>query len=106
MKWIDTDKGDPGCRNLRSRLVCTEVRRKWVEALFSATPPLESSRVLIRILTSEDPHGIVDPLKVSLADVSRAHFYAAATRDVYISPPAEDPRAHEAGLCGKLMKTM
>ena len=41
-----------------------------------------------------------------LVDVSRAHFYADAVRDVYIELPKEDPRSSEPGLCGKLAKTM
>ena len=39
LKWIDTNKGDPKTPNLRSRLVCTEVRPKGVDAIFSAIPP-------------------------------------------------------------------
>ena len=41
-----------------------------------------------------------------LVDVSRAHFYADTERDVFVRLPDEDPRAGEAGLCGKLLKTM
>merc|ERR1739836_279579 len=78
LKWIDTDKGGKGSRSVRSRLVCTEVRPRWKEAIFSATPPLESLRVLISYLASEDPEFQKDPLKVALIDVSRAHFYAPA----------------------------
>ena len=39
LKWIDVNKGDGQCMNIRSRLVCTEVRPKGVEAIFAATPP-------------------------------------------------------------------
>ena len=106
LKWIDTDKGGKLDPNVRSRLVCTEVRRKGTEAVFSATPPLESMRILIAKLSSVDPRGLEDPLCATLADVSRAHFYATAVRDVFIQLPAEDARAGEAGLCGKLRKTM
>ena len=38
--------------------------------------------------------------------MSRAHFYADVVRDVYIQLPEEDPRSNEAGICGKLEKTM
>ena len=47
LKWIDTNKGDKRLFNIRSRLVCTEIRRKGIEAIFSATPPLESLRALV-----------------------------------------------------------
>ena len=33
--------------------------------------------------------GCDDPLKVALADVSRAHFYADSQREVYVELPAE-----------------
>ena len=41
-----------------------------------------------------------------LVDISRAHFYAKATRDVYIKLPEEDERANQMGTCGKLLRTM
>ena len=107
LKWIDTDKGhDTGTANYRSRLVCTEVRRKGTEPIFSATPPLETLRLLIAVAANSDMHKGRDPIRMSVADVSRAHFYAKATRDVYVKLPAEDPRAGEPGICGKLQKTM
>ena len=106
LKWIDTNKGDTQNFNVRSRLVCTEIRRKGTESIFSATPPLETLRALISKAASEDPKGVSDPLKILLIDVSRAHFYADATRDVYIELPAEDPRSQDGVSCGKLLKTM
>ena len=39
LKWIDTNKGDKGRPNYRSRLVCTEVRRKGTVPIFSANAP-------------------------------------------------------------------
>ena len=104
LKWIDTNKGSVGQPNIRSRLVCTEVRRKGTEAVFSATPPLETLRAIVAKAASTDKGA--DPIKLSLVDVSRAHFYADAVRDVFIKLPAEDPKASESGVCGKLRKTM
>ena len=37
LKWIDTNKGSAEAPRYRSRLVCTEVRHKGVEPIFSAT---------------------------------------------------------------------
>ena len=91
---------------VRSRLVCTEVRPKGKEAIFSATPPLESLRLLVAYLASEDPAKQSDPLKVVLVDVSRAHFYAPAVRDVFIQLPPEDEESKVPGRCGKLHRTM
>ena len=106
LKWIDTNKGGRDDPEVRSRLVCTEVRRKDQVPIFSATPPLETLRVLVARLASEDPRGQEDPFKAVHVDVSRAHFYADAVRDVYIEVPREDPRSQEPGVCGKLQKTM
>ena len=111
LKWIDSNKGDRHAFNVRSRLVCTEIRRKGIESIFSATPPLESLRILLARAASEPPvrpcgRRNSDPYKIQLIDVSRAHFYADAVRDVYIQLPAEDPRSGEPGVCGKLEKTM
>jgi len=41
-----------------------------------------------------------------LVDVSRAHFYADAVRDVFIELPRDDPRAGDGVSCGRLRKTM
>ena len=92
LKWIDTNKGDRRTFNVRSRLVCTEIRRKGTESIFSATPPLESLRILLAKAASEAPrepggHFGPDPYKILLIDVSRAHFYADVVRDVYIQLP-------------------
>ena len=35
---------------------------------------------------------------ISSVDVSRAHFYADAVRDVYIRLPDEDPKAKQPGV--------
>ena len=93
LKWIDSNKGDRHAFNFRSRLVCTEIRRKGTESIFSATPPLESLRILLARAASEPPvrpcgRRNPDPYKIQLIVASRAHFYADAVRDVYIQLPA------------------
>ena len=67
LKWIDTNKGDSVNPNLRSRLVCTEVRPKGAEAIFSATPPLESLRALVSKAACEDPGQSVDPSQATFS---------------------------------------
>ena len=74
----------------RSRLVCTEVRHKGVEQVFSAAPPVEALRALISISRQEDVPQVADPLLISIADVSKAHFNADAVRNVYVRLPEED----------------
>ena len=82
------------------------MRHKGVEPIFSATPPLETLRVLLSVACQEDVFRVKDPFLISIADVSRAHFHADAARDVYVRLPDEDPKAEQPGVCGKLRKTM
>ena len=90
LMWIDTNKGSAEAPRYRSRAVCTEVRHKGVEPVFSATPPLETLRVLLNVVCQEDVFQAEDPVLISIADVSRAHFYEGAVRDVYVRLPDED----------------
>ena len=107
LEWVDTNKGGAEAPRYRSRLVCTEVRHKGVEPIFSATPLLlETLRVLLGVACQEDVFHVEDPFLISTADVSRAHFCADAVRDVHIRLPDEDPKAKQRGVCGKLRKTM
>ena len=106
LKWIDTNKGSAEAPRYRSRLACTEVRHEGVEPIFSATPPLETLRVLLSVACQEDVFRVDDPFLIATADMSRAHFYADAVRDVYVRLSDEDPKAKQPGVCGKLRKTM
>ena len=47
---------------------------------------------------------VEEPFLVTTADVSRAHFYADAVRDVHVRLPDEDPKAKQPGVRGKLRK--
>ena len=104
LKWTDTNKNSTEFPRHRSRLVCTEVRHKGVEQVFSAAPPLEALRVLISISRQEDVPQVADPLLISIADVSKAHFNADAVRNVYVRLPGEDSVSKEPGICGKIAK--
>ena len=106
LKWIDTNKRSAEAPRYRSRLVCIAVRHKRVEPIFSATPPLETLRVLLIVACQEDVFRVEDPFQISIADVSRAHFYADAIRDVYVRLSDEEPRAKQPGVCKKLRMTM
>ena len=57
-------------------------------------------------LLSQPVEDSKDPLCMTLADVSRAHFYAKAEREVYIQLPPEDPMSGKADTCGRLERTM
>ena len=51
-RWVDIDKGDSISPNYRSRLAVQEVRTSGTEAIFAATPPLESIRFLLSLQRS------------------------------------------------------
>ena len=105
-KWVDTNKGDDEHPEVRARLVAMEIRRPWSEKWFAATPPTDSLRYLLARAASKGSAGTKGPLKLLYLDVSRAHWYAKAKRDVYIKLPAEDPRSADLSICGKLCKSM
>ena len=84
LKWVDRNKGDAQRPNHRSRLVCREVKGVWEPpmrntsrrfASFSAMPPLES----------RSKKGA--PLLLKLLDISWAHLYGRADRDIYVELP-------------------
>lgn len=97
-RWIDINKGDVEHPNYRSRLVIQEVRHSGVEAIFAATPPLESIRVLLSLQRSGK-----QGYKVMFTDIRRAHWTAKIERTVYVRLP---PEAAEEGYCGRLNKAM
>ena len=106
LKCIDANKGSAEAPRYRSRLVCTEVRHRGVEPIFSETPPLETLRILLGVACQEEVFQVEDLFLISIADESRAHLCADAVRDVYVRLPDEDPKAKQPGVCGKLRITM
>ena len=108
-KWVDTNKGDDIHPNVRSRLVAMECRKPWKQRWFAATPPIEALRLLVAIAAVGDPKAKrrSDRHRRMLhLDVSRAHWYPDAVRDVYVKLPAEDPHGADPKICGKLKHTM
>merc|ERR1711884_669359 len=107
-RWIDTNKGDEKSPNYRSRWVAKDFRRAWVETIFSATPSIETLRLLLadaanRCQVGGNPE---DDICILIVDIKRAYFYAKAQKDVYIKLPPEDPRAGDPNACGKLLKSL
>ena len=75
LSWIDTNKDSAEAPRYRSCLVCTEVRHKGVEPIFSATPLLEALRVLLFALrVGKAFSASKTPFLISITDLSRAHF--------------------------------
>ena len=98
-RWLDRNKGDARRPNFRSRYVAKGLNRgmRGID-LFAATPPLEGLRAVLAAvaLRQQDGH------KLFVADISRAFFYAPATREVYVALPPEDVEEGEEELCGLL----
>ena len=110
MKWVDRNKGDLEHPNYRSRIVCREVKRardaEYIPeyASFSAMPPLESLKLLFSLMTTlKVSKKNRKPLKLRLIDISRAHFYGRAQREVYVTLPEGD---QEDGMIGLLLRSM
>ena len=99
-KWIDANKDSAEAPRYRSRLLCTEVRHRGVEPIFSATFLLESLRVLLGVACREDVFHVEGPFLIFTADVSRAPFYADAVRDVYVPIARRRPRGEAARCVG------
>ena len=54
MKWVDTNKGDAGNPNYRSRLAGQDFRTGVDNSLYTGTPPLETLRYLLSVAATED----------------------------------------------------
>jgi hypothetical protein len=110
MKWVDRNKGDLERPNYRSRIVCREIKRSKnadyipEHASFSAMPPLEALKMLLSLMvTLRTSKRNRKPLKLRLLDISRAHFYGHAQREIFVTLPEGD---QEEGMVGLLLKSM
>lgn len=97
-RWIDINKGDEKSPAYRSPLVIQEVRHSGTEAIFAATPPLESIRFLLSLQRSGNKGW-----KVMFIDIRRAHWTAKILRLVYVRLPSD---VCGADFCGRLNKAM
>ena len=100
VRWVDINKGDRSNPNYRSRLVAKEYKTEERPEWFAATPPGECLKILLSKMASNKK------LKMLYADVSRAYFYAAAVRPVYVKLAEEDREAGDDGKCGRLRVSM
>ena len=69
--------------------------------LFAATPPLEFIKYLISRCASRQRRA--RPSRLMIQDISKAYFFAPATRDIFIELPPEEA---EPGMVGKLEKSL
>ena len=89
-RWIDINKGDSECPNYRSRLVGRMYNTYRDDSLYAATPPLEALRMISSHAATVRGTGYREMM---INDVSRAYFYAPATRSLFIELPDEDLEA-------------
>ena len=100
VRWVDVNKGDTANPNYRSRLVAKEYKKDEKPEWFAATPPSECLKVLLSKMAGKRTR------KMVYADVSRAYFYAEASRAVYVTLPEEDKQEGDQQMCGKLNVSM
>ena len=107
LKWIDRNKGDKERPNYRSRIVVREVKKQHGalpgHMLFSNMPPLEAVKILCSELATRKTSKKGRDLRMALYDISRAHFYGEAQREIYVTLPPGD---EQEGFCAILKKTM
>ena len=64
VRWVDVNKGDNQCPNIRSRLVARQIRQAGEDAIFAPTPPLEALRSILSLATTDfvgRPEHVRDP---------------------------------------------
>ena len=93
-RWVDINTGDELHPKYTSQIVAKEIKIDNSPEVFAATPPLEFNKYLISRHASRQRRA-----RPSRLHVSKAYFFAPATRDIYIELPPEDP---EPGMVGKL----
>jgi len=108
-RWVDTRKKSG---LVRSRMCCREIKARAKlsrgagldpEDVFSAMPPVESLKSLLALWGAKGVDVDGAELCLGVWDVSRAHFYGKAKRDLYIRLPDE---LAKPGFVGRLRKTM
>lgn len=95
VRWVDVKKVPH-----RSRLVAKDIKTYSAPELFAATPPIESLKYLMRRAAQNRELSIMHIV------VTRAYFYAEASRNIYVKLPHEDRLEGEENMCGKLRKAM
>ena len=99
--WAETDKGQPGKPNVRTKWVAKEYKTHARPELYASTPPLEALKVVLSEIATGKRGGKV----VALVDVRRAYIYALARRRVFVELPPEDYQPGDEHMCGLLYGT-
>jgi hypothetical protein len=85
-----------------------------IEQLFSSMPPLEAFMFMVSLFITwsragspaAQAAGKKKPYKLALFDISRAHFYGKAKREVYVDLVEEDKDEFGHDKCGLLLRSM
>ena len=84
-KCVDTNKGDSSRPNYRRRLVGREVKYDKRLNLLSATPPLETLKLLCSMCARGQTGP--EPYRFAVIDIKRAYTYALVRRPIFIEIP-------------------
>eukprot|EP00971_Amphidinium_carterae_P271054 5378870-Amphidinium_carterae.1 len=70
-------------------------------------PPLEATKMLCSLCMTLEASPKGKPLKLALWDISRAHLYGDAQRDLYVELPPEDAQLETdtEPMCGLLLRS-
>ena len=102
--WVDVDKSTHGEGvRIRSRWVAKEYNTGAMPDLYAGTAPLSGVKLVLSEAASCVGAGSAC---VGIVDVSRAFFYAAASRVVFVTLPAEDYQPGDERMCGRLRKSL
>ena len=115
VRWVETNKGDDESPNIRSRLVAREIRLPGQDAIFAPTPPLESLRMILSLVTTSFKGHARKPnyepeseqrTQIFMIDMSRAYFNAKTSEDdpIYVELPPE--MNAPPGTCALLKRHM
>ncbi len=104
--WVDKNKGTVEKPEWASRLCAREFAGNDVrDDLFAPTPPLMATKLLLSECASQQGRGGDQP-RIMILDVKRAFLHGMMKRKVYIRLLAEDPRATEKHILGRLIRAM
>ena len=113
-RWMDVNKGDDDCPDIRSRIVARQIRGANEDPMLAPTPPLEALRTVFGYcatdMDGEKPKcrdgRSPNRIQLSLIDISGAYFHSRCdpAKPNFVALPTED-RDYRS-VCGLLCKHM
>ena len=97
MRWADVNKDHELHPKYRSTIVAKEIKIDNRPECFAATPPSEFIKYVISRCASRQRNS--RPSRLMIQDISKAHVFAPATRDIFIELSSEDA---EPGMVDEL----